>query len=105
MRATTLWPSWRSRRLDEQMAARPDLSPDPSEEPQEQLSRETIAIALMSQRTGLVRQLPRQIKLARRLNLDQQEWVIDASVDYLVTGNEGGVIKDHNALERAFWKV
>src|SRR4051794_27508731 len=102
MRAKKMWPRSGARRLVVQMAARADQSSPPPDEP---LSRDAIAVALLSRRDRLIRQLPRQIRLARQLNAEQHERVIDEAVDYLVTGNEGGVVKDSDALERAFWAV
>jgi hypothetical protein len=84
------------------MAAHADRAPTPA--PSGSLSRTEIAEALLCRRDALLRQLPHQIKVARFLNADQREEVIDDSVDYLVTENDG-VIADHDALERAFWKV
>ena len=72
--------------------------------PIEALSRDQIAESLVSRRNGLLRQLPRQIKLARNLTRDQHELVIDESTDFLVTQNKG-VVADEDALERAFWKA
>lgn len=83
------------------MAAHVDRAPKPGQP----LTREQIASSLLTRRDALVRQLPRQIKLARLLTADQQDTVIDEAVDYLVTENHGGEIADLEALERAFWKV
>src|SRR4051794_11179705 len=102
MRAKKMWPGSGSRRLDMYMAARAGSSPNPSDP---SLSRDEIAFSLVSRRDRLIHQLPRQIKLARRLNAEQQEWVIDESVEYLVTENGDRAIKDADALERAFWAV
>src|SRR5688500_5252559 len=97
MGMTTGWPSRRSRRLERCMAAR-DMPPS------EPLSRDQIANSLIGRRDRLLRQLPRQIKLARRLTLDQHELVVDEATDFLVTQNKG-VVADEDALERAFWKA
>src|SRR3954452_15534890 len=82
------------------MAAQTDHARTPGRE----WTREEIAVALLSRRQALLRQLPRQIKAARRLTADQQEWVIDDASDHLVTKNEDGVISDVLSLEKAFWK-
>src|SRR3954452_24523372 len=81
------------------MAAQTDHARTPGRE----WTREEIAVALLSRRDALLRQLPRQIRAARSLTADQQEWVIDDAVDHLVTGNEDGVISDVVSLEKAFW--
>ena len=85
------------------MAAHADRAPSP--ESPDGLSRTEIAESLLTRRDALLRQLLWQIKVSRFLNEDQHESVIDEAVDYLVTQNEGRVIADHDALERAFWKV
>src|SRR4051812_43971825 len=102
MRTTRVWPSSGSRWLVGQMAAHADRAPKP--DPSGALTRGEIAESLLSRRDALLRQLPRQIKLARVLNADDRDWAIDDAIDYLVTENEGGVIADYDALERAFWK-
>lgn len=84
------------------MAARVDLSPS---SPDGQLSREEIAERLMRRRDRLIRQVPGQIKIAKRLTQDQCALVVDLATDFLVTENEDGVIADQDALERAFWKA
>ena len=64
------------------------------------LSHDEIAEILVTRRERLLRQLPRQIKLARRLTADQREWVVDEATDFLVTQNKGVIADDRRARAR-----
>src|SRR4051812_7269547 len=98
MRAKQMWPGSGSRRVEGYMAARPDPSPAPNGKRSDELSPAAIAVALTDRRDRLIRQLPRQIKLARRLTDEQLEWVVDESTHYLVVENKDRVIKNAYAL-------
>jgi hypothetical protein len=104
MRATKVWPYRRAQRLTRYMAAHAPRSSSAGDAP-DGYSRETIARVLIGRRSVLVKQLPRQIKLARFIAPDLHEWVVDEAIDWLVTENDGGVIRDNSDLEKAFWKV
>jgi hypothetical protein len=63
-----------------------------------------IAEYLGTRRDRYVKQLPRELSVARGLTDDQVELVIDEAIDYLVTEHDKPIL-DAASLEKTFWKA